>query len=76
MEMSILQIWPLDITRTHTSRCTQALAFDPEAVGGDRFDSGDICRISVQGASLYCSVALLTISTDINCYKYIQNYSK
>ena len=52
MEMSILQIWPLDITRTHTSTCTQALTLDPEAVGGDRFDSGDICRISVQGASL------------------------
>ena len=25
---------------------------------------------------LCCIVALLTISTDINCYKYIQNYNK
>ena len=52
MEMSILQIWPLCMTRTHTSGCTQALALDPEAVAEDRFDSGDICRISVQDASL------------------------
>ena len=52
MEMSILQIWPLGMTRTHTSGCTQALALDPEAVAEDRFDSGDICRISVQDASL------------------------
>lgn len=51
MEMSILQIWPLGMTGTQTSGCTQALALDPEAVAEDRFDSGDICRISVQGAS-------------------------
>ena len=38
-------------TDTHTSGCTQALALDPEAVAEDRFDSGDICRISVQDAS-------------------------
>ena len=35
----------------NTDTRTQALALDPEAVGGDLFDSGDICRISVQGAS-------------------------